>query len=352
MINKSNRRGFTLVELLIVIAIIGMLVALLLPAVNSAREAGRRTTCTNHLRELALGINAYALADSRQEYPGWVQTQVIADPSAPAPYPMAISWAAKILPHIDQRQLWEQILTNNEGAGFTGQFPTRQNIYICPSDAGTDPGAPRLTYVANTGRYDFHSANESPIPGTSDHKANGVLHDHRRAGNSGRVGPVVRHGADIGSSNTTLLLSENIHKIDGLNWLGGAALAEQFVNANEAMGESAERFYGMVWVTDPTAHPQAPFNRESPPPAQGGFGPPQPSHRHQYARPASAHPDVFNVAFAGGNTRSVRENIEYRVYIQLMAANTSKIEIVGNTPAQNLAFRQLLNERPLSDGDY
>ena len=103
------RRGFTLVELLVVIAIIGMLIALLLPAVQAAREAGRRTQCSNNLRQLALGIHAYH--DTFQQLPP-------ASTGQPAPGQRNVanngdrtgwSWITMILPFVEQTATYNAI---------------------------------------------------------------------------------------------------------------------------------------------------------------------------------------------------------------------------------------------------
>lgn len=79
MNSKNNRRGFTLVELLVVIAIIGILIGMLLPAVQTVREAARRTTCSNNIRQLALACLNYESAN-RKFPPGTIYNEIGAGP--------------------------------------------------------------------------------------------------------------------------------------------------------------------------------------------------------------------------------------------------------------------------------
>ncbi len=122
----SARRGFTLVELLVVIAIIGILVALLLPAVQSAREAARRTQCTNHLKQLGLGLHNYHVSHNKlpwgNAYPGGIMA--------------ALSWSTMILPYIEEQGHYElfdfskDMSHANNAIALTIPVQT----FTCPSD--------------------------------------------------------------------------------------------------------------------------------------------------------------------------------------------------------------------------
>ena len=109
----QRRRGFTLVELLVVIAIIGVLVGLLLPAVQAAREAARRMSCANNIRQIALACINHESA--RKQLPGSVGNAVagrdiITDPQPNAPWsPGQVSWMTNILPYIEQDSLFRNI---------------------------------------------------------------------------------------------------------------------------------------------------------------------------------------------------------------------------------------------------
>jgi prepilin-type N-terminal cleavage/methylation domain-containing protein len=340
--------GFTLVELLIVIAIIGMLVGLLLPAVMRARETARQTQCANNLRQL--GMAMFNRATSKNgEFPGWIQVQKLQKGSGGPEWSevsgqpdITVSWAAKILPELEQQGLWDQITTNNNSIGFQYNAPPRIDVFICPSNVSTNAELPLLTYVANTGYFDRDP--NSDISGRSwdsDAKANGLFHDQRPR----RKGPTVRLGSDIkDGAPTTLMLSENIHKDDniagGVNgWLVPAANMGGPVNWEQALG--------MVWVYDPT-NPLAPLEKQAPisrnPNNAIEFG----VGGEYFARPASTHPESVNATFADGSTKPLNMNIEYRVYQQLMTPNGAKAE-AWDYPAANL--QQIFMAPPLSDAD-
>jgi prepilin-type N-terminal cleavage/methylation domain-containing protein len=107
-----TRRAFTLVELLVVIAIIGVLVGLLLPAVQSAREAARRTQCQNNLKQLGLGTLTHVQTHGHYPTGGWGYFWV-GDPDRGTGRGQPGGWAYNILPYIEQQNLYSM------GAGQT-----------------------------------------------------------------------------------------------------------------------------------------------------------------------------------------------------------------------------------------
>lgn len=109
--NKSPSRGFTLVELLVVIAIIGILVALLLPAVQAAREAARRMSCGNNLKQLSLACHNYH--DTYKKLPPTTYDGQYSTNSR------GYSWITKVLPFIEQQPLYDGI-----GINLGGNIPT------------------------------------------------------------------------------------------------------------------------------------------------------------------------------------------------------------------------------------
>src|SRR5829696_3555618 len=100
----SPSSGFTLVELLVVIAVIGVLVALMLPAIQSTREAARKTQCSNNLKQIGLGIHGY-LTEHGAFPPGYVSV-VLADHDDGGP---GWSWSAQIMSFIEEVALSEQV---------------------------------------------------------------------------------------------------------------------------------------------------------------------------------------------------------------------------------------------------
>lgn len=134
MSSRTRRRGFTLVELLVVIAIIAILVLLLLPAINAAREAARRNGCLNNLRQLGISCaNAeaaskrYPLAtDSNSDLlagsiPGGAQGDATDD---------GFSWLWQMLPYIEEEILFKEMKNVINGSNMTTRSPGDQNFLV------------------------------------------------------------------------------------------------------------------------------------------------------------------------------------------------------------------------------
>ncbi len=134
------RRGFTLVELLVVIAIIGILVALLLPAIQMAREAARRSSCSNNLKQIGLGLHMYH--DTFGRLPaGWQGRDPDGNRNADWLGQPGWGWAAAILPYVEQGSVYESTIqfelpiTEHENQVARA---TVVKLYRCPSDIGDD----------------------------------------------------------------------------------------------------------------------------------------------------------------------------------------------------------------------
>lgn len=158
---RSMRRSFTMVELLVVLAIIGVLVGLLLPAIQQAREAARRMQCQNNLKQL--GLATHLFESSRKVFPasGWTT-------SGPGnPQGKFVGWRTLIMPNIEQsnvRQLYDTGLNWWEGTNVTvGSIPIP--IMQCPSvpqgpqvmTAVAKSPRPALTFTTPLARTDYEA---------------------------------------------------------------------------------------------------------------------------------------------------------------------------------------------------
>jgi prepilin-type N-terminal cleavage/methylation domain-containing protein/prepilin-type processing-associated H-X9-DG protein len=177
MTRRRRRQGFTLIELLVVISIIGILVGLLLPAVNSAREAGRRAQCQNNMRNVGLGLLGYA--NRKNAFPPagvFFEDPTVSDPTksvlahalgASGGIPVAAlnragySWVLSIMPDLDQQDIYNSwsLPFNYFAVGSVDPSAppnaklssTSLGILRCPDDNNYTTNEGNLSYVVNGG---------------------------------------------------------------------------------------------------------------------------------------------------------------------------------------------------------
>ena len=196
---RPRNSAFTLVELLVVIAIIGILVSMMLPAVQATRESARRTECTSRVSQLILAVHEYEA--SHEHYP--VGTSNAKGPIRNLPDGQHINWIARILPYLDEPALYDVLNLNS--SAYSKQNDRGRHvtvpILICPSCAASL--WPYSNYAA------CHSDVETPIDVTNT----GVFFL-----NSQTTRDDLTDGAAY-----TLFLGEKLPDAYDLGWLSGTS---------------------------------------------------------------------------------------------------------------------------------
>jgi prepilin-type N-terminal cleavage/methylation domain-containing protein/prepilin-type processing-associated H-X9-DG protein len=331
--NRPHRTGFTLVEVLVVVVIIGLLAAMLMPAVNAAREAARRAQCINNQSEIYKAISQFE--SSKQHLPGYVNAlgevqsflQLGASPSIKK-YPM--SWAAVILGQLGREDLWETW----KKAVPTGSpaydpnvisFPEVKKVaqFQCPSTERRDLGT---NYAVNCGLDDIGGANaDGPAYGLFLNRYSGVgvvaptqsiilpstTLSNIADGASETILFTENNNAGMWTGHATALTSDDPNdpgKIlkDAANFLRDQ---DDTVTGSLEDSENYERWVGVLWHTQATIKDRG-YDTDA---SANGY---RINHFRQqstsdirFARPSSNHPGGVVVTYADGHQDFLTDDV-------------------------------------------
>jgi prepilin-type N-terminal cleavage/methylation domain-containing protein len=337
----GKHRGFTLVELLVVIAIIGVLVALLLPAVQQAREAGRRMSCANNLKQYGLAIQTYH--DVWNKLPN---TNIINTPTWSWGARMP-GWQANVLPQMEQQPLYDKVIqryqdVNNAdigGVGYESPINTKNGVGMvrqvqvpyarCPSDGSPegDSNWAEASYTGSLGSQRTPSCNGSCNPFLTV----GYNYEYR-------------HGeADHGNTWWSDGVSGIFNRIGQLSGMGFGSVQDGLSNTifvGEIIPECHDHGGGWWYFNgkgNAHASTACPINLMTPCslndvriaqarnyPYNGLNGQPDCSQMCNWNLSwgfKSRHPQVCQFVFGDGSVHTISQNVNYRTYQRLGGKN-------------------------------
>lgn len=349
--SRKARRGFTLIELLVVISIIATLMSLILPAIQNAREAGRRTQCLNNIRNVTVAALNFA-SSNKSRLPSL--SYYLDDPAVTGPDSSIAgrSWVVELLPYMDQQATYDRwnkdVAWDNNlaaAAGVPGGAPNLQlasTLYIdalaCPNDDSAFQVEGGLSYVANAGFGDSVGSTSThnyvdenfdwDVNGTANEAADdavtkdtGVFWSDFASFPSTRNASVTVGKIYDGTGNT-LMFGENINA-GATNWAnphftscgfmfpvtGGAAGDGDVDKASNVTIGNLDN--AVLVGTDPYIN-------------QLKNGPEGAPHLN------SKHPGIVVVSFCDGSAKTLSENIDRDVYTSLITPSGTELRRITN----------------------
>jgi prepilin-type processing-associated H-X9-DG protein len=311
------------VELLVVITIIGILIALLLPAVQAAREAARKAQCANNFKQVGLALHNYHSANACFP-PGsmyWNKSasyQLCGDfpPKPPhATYYSGFGWGVHVLPHLELQNIYDQFDFNGQITNFDDVNPNLQNtiaagakinVFICPSD----PQGDELVHRTNGGH----------MPGTSSD-----MEDNGRTNMAGVTDSRTQTCGESYINNLRLFVADGVMAVvDSCKINDIRDGTSQTLMIGEVTGNARGSHLGFIWATLNLASTADGINcapnsipGEAKPVGRGnGF--------------SSYHPGGAHFAFCDGSTQFISENINAEILRRLTTRDGGEV-ISGET---------------------
>lgn len=324
-------RGFTLLELLVVIAVLGILVGLLLPAIQFAREAARRMQCASQLKQLALAATIHA--EAKRHYPPgalqWYFNEAVSHRGIPL--------FAFLLPYLEQDNAlvrWDyENPINNTSQGAHSNTAVVLPLFLCPSDP-----IPRNPIVMSNrdwhyaiGSYGGNGGTRSYFP--MEATADGVFHTTGEASEPQRHQTPVRPRDITDGLSHTLMFGERSHRDENYSSFNQAGWGEPLAEWGWWGASASRKMIGHVTMS---AH--APINYRLPFSFadRGGQDPPANSFSQfqtyvdrRMCAYGSGHPGGVNFAFADGSVRFTADHLSMELLRDL---STRAVSELGEAP--------------------